>query len=61
MNIYIVYLRDGRKFCLESYENYQKVFNRYFKRYGDNLACVIKDYLQKSIKDIKKGVNPNVK
>lgn len=54
MNIYMVILNDGRKFYVESYESYERIFNRYLKRYGDNLACVLKEYLFNSIEDIKK-------
>lgn len=54
MNIYMVILKDGHKFYVESFESYEKIFNRYLKRYGKNLACVLKEYLFKSIEDIKK-------
>lgn len=55
MNIYIVILKDGRKFYVESFESYGRVFHRYMKRYGDNLACVLKDYLHNSIDEVKKS------
>jgi len=54
MNIYMVILRDGHKFYVESFESYEKIFNRYLKRYGNNLACVLKEYLYNTIEDIKK-------
>jgi len=61
MNVYKVVLKDGKKFYIESFEDYIKVFNRYLKRYGDNLACVLKEYGVSSIEDIKrmKGVVKN--
>lgn len=55
MNIYLVVLKSGKKFYTESYQDYITVYNRYFKRYGDDLACVIKEYLYTSIADIKKA------
>jgi len=53
MNIYMVVLKSGHKFYVESYQSYDKIFSRYYQRYGDNLACVIKEYLYDSIDDIK--------
>lgn len=54
MNIYIIILCDGRKFYVESYESYEKIYNRYKKRYGDGLACVLREYLFTDINEIKK-------
>lgn len=53
-NIYLVITTDGRKFFVESYEDYQRIFTRYKKRFGDNLACVLKMYIYNSIDEIKK-------
>lgn len=53
MNVYKVILKDGRKFYVESFESYERIFNRYLRRYGDNLACVLKEYGVNSIEDIK--------
>lgn len=54
MNVYIIVLKDGKKFYVESFENYIMIFNRYLKRYGDNLACVLKEFGYNSIEEIKR-------
>lgn len=65
MNIYIVVLKSGKKFYVESYQDYMTVFERYHRRYGDDLACVIKEYCYESIEEVieeikrKKGVVKN--
>lgn len=65
MNVYLVVLGSGKRFYVESYQDYIKVFNRYYQRYGDELACVIKDFCHDSIQEViqeiksKKGVDKN--
>ena len=54
MNIYIIILKDGKKFYVESFEDYQIIFKRYLKRYGNNLSCVLKEYCANSIEEIKR-------
>ena len=54
MNIYIVILKNGKRFYVESYQDYISVYNRYLKRYGNDLACVLKDYFHDSIEEIKR-------
>ena len=53
MNIYKVILKDGHKFYVESFESYEKIFNRYLRRYGKDLACVLKEYLFNSIEEVR--------
>lgn len=65
MNIYLVVLKSGKRFYVESYQDYMKVFHRYYQRYGDDLSCVIKDFCYDSIEEVieeikrKKGVGKN--
>lgn len=54
MSVYIIVLKDGKKFYLESYEGYERIFERYLKRYRDKLACVLKEYGFNSVEDIKR-------
>ena len=53
MNIYLVILKNGKRFYVESFENYNNIFHRYLKRYGNDLACVIKEIGYNSIEEIK--------
>jgi uncharacterized protein YcgL (UPF0745 family) len=54
MKVYKVVLKSGRKFYVESYEDYQRIFSRYCKRYGQELAAVYQEYGISSIEDIKR-------